>query len=177
MPIEWDDCIQICNDAFEYMCKNFDKMCDKFVKNMGFRYTDLYTMCYYNEVADKCRGEIEEIAHSWICKEFASKHICEKDLWTPFYDAYNCPQTYFGYKKLFLYISQRDSKQYYFQLVIHPYDGHPELTEDDNFFNIALYGWKEENDDRLHPIKCDVERALPLDGMMLDVDWAIDGND
>jgi hypothetical protein len=76
------------------------------------------------------------------------------------------------------------------QLVINPYDGHPAMSEDDTKFDLALYGWNEEKDNRLHPIRDIHSRCFPTgfiqdrslyyeqcissDQMMLTIDWMCD---
>jgi len=152
------------------MITHFDKMDTHFIKNIAFRYTDAYTMCYYENIANHHEGEIEYSILPWIREEFNCRCLLRRELWRPFRDTYDYGDTYLGYKKLFLYKPCMNSKQYYYQLVINPYYGHPDTTEEFTCFELALYGWKEENDTRLYPIERG-DRNISLDNIMPEVDW------
>ena len=167
MPWDWETCVKQGDESFDYMVNHFHSMFEgegeeKRIKDISMGHTDSYTMGYFNKIFDDYGEEIEKRLVPWIYQEFESKRLLERSKWRPCRDSDHYTHIFMGYRKLFLY------KQYYFQLTISP-NAH-NITSDGIYFEIQLYGWKEENDDKLYPAK---HVIIPLDDMMPDYDWII----
>jgi hypothetical protein len=167
MPWDWEACVKQGEESFEYMVNHFHDMFkgegeEKRIKELSMGYTDTYTNIYYEKIADEYYEEFEKLLVPWIYQEFESKRLLERSQWKLFRDAETFIDICMGYRKLFLH------KHYYFQLTIASYNRYDSITKDNIYFELNLYGWKEENSDLLYPIK---RVSIPLDMMMPDLDW------
>jgi hypothetical protein len=145
------------NEMFEYMTRNYKSMFDgdSILRHFDIRYGTYSVIGYEKEIRKKYNDDIQKELIAWIQTEFKSGRLFDKSLWKPVRDAYDISDMFFGYTYFFQY------KEYYFQLALYyeclnckycKYcDIDNETDEPTIHFELALYGWKNENSDTLQP--------------------------
>jgi hypothetical protein len=111
---------------------------------------------YYNEVFEEHEKGIHDALLPWIHEEYQSGRLLNKEDWKPFRDQEVLTTCYYGYRKLFMY------DKYYIQLAI-------EGEKDDAWFEIELYGWKDDEKDYLASDHNYMK--MPEDMRMPDIHW------
>jgi hypothetical protein len=169
----WDEFSEKGDKMFEYMTRNFDDMFDsESIKHFDIRYGISSVIGYENEIREKYSDDIQKGLIPWIQTELKSGRLFDKGLWRPFRDPYDITDMFFGYRLFFPY------KEYYFQLAIYyeclncKYCKYCDIDDDNDeitiHFELALYGWKNENSDKLQP---DNTVCIPSDTMVPDLYW------
>jgi hypothetical protein len=140
------------DELFNYMLNNFENMFDG---NLKIKHFDIRDEAIYDigseEIMQKYDEEIQKDLIQWIKNELTEKRLFEKNNWKPFRDKYLLTYMYLGYRKLFQF------KKYYLQLgleaacVESETCKYCEKNENQKHFQLILYGWKDENCDKLQP--------------------------
>jgi hypothetical protein len=157
MGFDWNTCLIEGDILYNYMINNFESMFDgNKIKHFDIR-DGLYKYITDNDkIRDEYGEDIQKQLIFWIRKEREENRLLDKSLWKPF----RCPRNYndifYGYRKMFQY------KHFIFQLAIEDSCGLYkceicDLTTDEyclhnsKHFKLALYGWREDNSDKLLP--------------------------
>ncbi len=165
MKYRWDDFLEEGQILYNYMTNNFENMFDgnqiKHFDIIDEYYGNInYGEKIYNEYADDIQKEIIP----WIKNEKQLGKLFDCTLWKPFRD-YNLVDMYYGYKYLFQF------KQYYFQLAMETYCEILECDyckdEGNPHFCLSLYGWKENNYNKLKPWNL----SIPINNIVSDTRW------
>lgn len=142
-PLCWDKFLVEGDILFNYMTSNFTNMFDgNIIKHFYIRSGNRDISEETDKINDKYKCEIEQDLLSWIKIQYTDGLLFNKELWKPFRDEYMLTTMYYGYKKMFQY------KEYYFQLAIDKICGQCEYCnkgEKRIHFELALFGWKDEN--------------------------------
>lgn len=163
----WDRFLLEGEELFNYMIHNFDTMLDgDIVKHFDIRSGHYGYDTEADEINEKYAVDIQKNMVKWIKNEFEENKLFDKNNWKPFRDQDLLNYMYLGYRKMFQY------KQYYFQLAIENMCGICDYckikNEDRTHFELALYGWKDENSEKLQPYDSFVNLC---DNMMTEKYW------
>jgi hypothetical protein len=167
---KWDQFVESGKISFDYLYNNFHDMIDgDIIKHFELRHVSPDTIDYLDDINKKYGNDIHKKVVPWIKNEFDSGSLLENNNWKPFRDRYHLIQSYLGYKKLFQY------KNYYFQLAIdnslwYPCEDCKYCDNDEKLihFELALYGIKDDNYEKLQP---DNKVVVGDDNMMPAYDW------
>ena len=148
-----DQLIRDAEELYDYLLNRIDTMFypDKtliFVNLSGFTY-DINE--HINDISQKHAEEIRVAFGKWLQYEIQSNTLFDRENWQIFRKLDLITYMYIGYRKLFVY------QHYYFQ-----------VSYDFYFFGLVLYGWKEDNKEKLQP---DDRVSVPIDQYMPDYDW------
>ena len=164
----WNGFLEKTEILYEQMTKSFDIMLTWQVKknfeivDIRWRYSD-----EVDEINKNYKNDIYNELEIWIKREHEVGRLFQKELWKPFRELYNMSDCVAGYKKMFRY------KHYYFQLIVDSYYFYKCRDFGENnfvFFNLALYGWKDEKFEKMQPENIAV---IPDDDMMPQWYWEI----
>ena len=172
---EWNGFVIEGEKLYNYLINNFDSMFDgDTITHFNIREGIYWGIDDTNEIFRKYGDDIQMYLLPWIKEELKENRLFDKTLWKPFRDQYTIFDMYYGYRKLFRY------KHYIFQLAIESSCSLREckicdLTTDEycllnsKHFELALYGWKEENSDIMQPKK---NFKIPEDNIMCLKHWS-----
>ncbi len=167
MKYHWDDFLKEGNILYNYMIQRFDDMIYmELIKHFDIIDEHFGNINYGERVYNEYNIDIQKELIPWIRKEHQKGRLFDNTLWKPFRD-YNLVDMYYGYRKLFQY------KNYYFQLSMESYcelDDCIYCEDKDNIqphFCLAIYGWKEDNYDKLKPW----DKEIPINNIILDKYW------
>lgn len=152
-------------DVYQYMIHNFEKMIDgDKIPHFDIGYVSYEVKKYITDILNNYSTDIQKELGIWLRKEKEENRLFIRENWKSFRD--NCEITdmfvYLGYNKLFQY------KQYYFQLVAETdinikreintcyetgciYCKQCKENEEFGWFELALYGWKDDEMEKLQP--------------------------
>lgn len=173
-------------ESYQYMIHNFEKMIDgDKIPHFDIRYVSYAVFGYIDEICEKYGTDIQKELVIWLKNEKDENRLFTRENWKSFRDndlISDC-YVYLGYNKLFQY------KQYYFQLVVEggEEEGEKEgesvyhlncvdcienqkkgITGELGWFELALYGWKDDAMEKLQPCN---RVIVPPDNIMPLRDW------
>ena len=171
----WDEFLIKGDALFDYMTQNFEKIMDETMIYCSIVDNRLRFWHELDELNEIYKDDIEKLFISWIKNEVETQELFQKTNWKPFRDLEAMVHMNLGYRKMFQY------KQYYFQLMIDSdyyfsFDNLHDFIhnkEDENahiFFVLALYGWKDDEHEKLQP---DDDAVIPSDNIMPIWYWEI----
>ena len=170
MTYKWEEFLIQGDILYNYMINNFENMfdSDKIIKHFHIR-PGLFEIGWYDadEINEKYGDDIQKELIPWIRKEFETNRLFDKNKWKPFRDQDAFVDMYLGYRIMFPY------KHYYFQLAIDDFCGdciYCKNNENRTHFQLSLWGWKEENKERLQP---DDNFLVSPDNIIPDWYWEI----
>ena len=164
----WSDFLKAGDRLLNYMISNYNIMINE-NKIRDFEIVHISDKLY-DEVVNldnNYKSDIQSELIPWIQNEYKSGNLYNNKNWKPFRDWSCVPFCVLGYKKMFQY------KSYYFQLIIDSYSSakYVDITGNNYaYFQLALYGWKEDNKEKLQP---DDIVIIPPDNIMPDEYWNI----
>jgi len=166
----WEKFIIRGNALYNYMIHNFENMFENESSIKNFEIVDIFYMfsITIKNIIIQHNQDIHNQLFLWIKNEFKENRLFDKNLWKPFRDVEVMTDMVLGYRYMFKY------NQYYFQLCIDSYyfidNDFINGIYNNNFafFELALYGWINENNDKLQPNNM---VAIPLNNFMPDIYW------
>ena len=152
---------------YNYLITHFNDMFEPTgkIKKFDMTYVTYLTSGYYEKINEEYGEEIHEQIIPWIYEEHRSGRLLNKENWKPFRDQLRFTSMYYGYRKLFCF---RDF--FYFQLAILEvrHDTPNGRLETSNDFNVALYGWKDKENEKIQP---DEQIEIQENMMMSETHW------
>jgi hypothetical protein len=171
---EWNNFIIEGDILYDHMINNFESLFNENkIKHFNIRDGIYWYIANTNRIYELYGDNIQIELVPWIKKELEENRLFDRKLWKPFRDSYSISDMYYGYRKLFQY------KCYYFQLSLLTscslYECNIcDLTDDkyclenSKHFELALYGWKDDNSNMLQPIH---KVEISTDNMMHEKHW------
>jgi hypothetical protein len=168
---KWSTFLKEGEILFDYMIKKYNIMItDDRIKNLEIFgiHGQFYSESRYLEKNHLV--EIKKELLPWIQQQYESGQLFEKSNWKPFRNFTDFLTSTFGYRVMFQY------KEFYFQLTLDSYYPFDVGLKDDEYneydwvcFNLALYGWKEDDKEKLQPDGM----IIPPDNIMPESYWEL----
>jgi len=148
MPPTWPELLEEGERLHTHLLQHYEEMMGERMEYFDIHYTSYATACEHDYINERYGDKIKEAIRPWIEEEHRSGRLFDRDNWKPFRDILNYMSMYYGYRHLFVYHGA-----VYFQLTIRD-----QIVDQSDgtlgrfiLFEVALYGWREEDKEDLAP--------------------------